>query len=93
MEKDTDETEGDTYLSDVAFTGTGDQNASGISFNCQTPEDAKGSLLLRLEFGSPNDPSAATATVTTTYDYTSSFLFIPYDRRAVFSDSFSLQME
>lgn len=90
IEHDAESVEGDEELVEVAFTGTGDTNSSGISFICTTPDDAKGTLRLRLDFGTPNDPSEATATIVTESDYVASFLFIPYDRIASFSDSYRL---
>ena len=47
------------------------------------------SLTLRL--GSPDDPTAATAEVTTSFAHTGSFLFIPYDETLTYTDVFSLR--
>lgn len=47
------------------------------------------SLTLRL--GGPDDPTSATAEVTTSYARTGSFLFIPYDETLTYTDVFSLR--
>lgn len=90
---DVDGSQGDTAFESVSFTGTQDPRSSGISFICTTPEDAKGGLRLRLDFGTPEDPNAANATITTTSDYQSTFIVFPYEREARFEDSFSLTKE
>lgn len=91
LSADAEATEGDAALSAVPFQGTlVDGGAQDISFACTTPEDARGSVTLTLTFGTPEDPTAATATLTTTHAYTATFLLIPYQREATFSDTYVL---
>lgn len=86
-------TDGDSLVTDVPFEGAADAGADSISFTCTTPEDASGSVELRLVFGTPEDPSLATATVTTRRTYEATFLLFPYEREAWFSDTFVLTQE
>lgn len=90
LSRDAEGSEDDVQLTDVPFSGTIDATSTGIAFDCTTPEDAKGALALRLEFGTQSDPSAARATVITSSSYESAFLFIPYEREARFADSYTL---
>ena len=85
--------EGDVQLTDVAFSGTAVEGEAGFSFLCTLPDDAGGGGELNLVFGPSEDPDGARATVTTYHTYTTSFLFIPYERDAVFSDTFVLTRE
>ena len=88
-----DATEGDTLLEGVRFQGLLQDDAEGIRFVCSTPESAEGSVVLYLAFGAADDPTAASATLTTTHTYTATFLLIPYQRDATFSDTFVLTRE
>ena len=87
---DADNNAEDVAVTDVSFEGKVDATSSGISFTCTTPEDARGRLTLRLDFGSPDNPESATASLTSEFDYEDILLFIPYDRTATFTDSFTL---
>lgn len=88
--EDAETSDGDAGLEDVTFTGSLDSSSSGISFTCTTPEDTRGVVTLRLDFGEPDDPSAARATLTTTSAYEDVFLFVPYQREARYADTYSL---
>ena len=85
--------DGDTELTDVPFTGTSVQGEAGLSFMCTLPDDAAGGAEMNLVFGPADDPDGAHATVTTYHTYTDSFLFIPYERQAIFSNTFVLTRE
>ena len=90
LSADADSAEGDTRLSDVHFTGTFVEDTSSIVFLCKTPEDASGSVQLTLVFGLLDDPTAATATLTTTHQYWTTFLLIPFEHEVTYSDTFAL---
>ena len=85
--------EGDTQLTDVPFTGAPVSGEAGLSFLCTIPDDAGGGGEMNLVFGPADDPDGAHATITTYHTYTTSFLFIPYEREAIFSDTFALTRE
>lgn len=83
--------EGDTPLDGVAFTATLVEEGEGaLVFEGTLPEDVGGTISVQLTFGSAEDPSRATARVTTTYDHTGSFLFFPYDETFTYTDLFTL---
>jgi len=94
LSADSQETEGDTQLTEVPFTGTLVETSPGLTFTCTTPEAAEGVLELQLTFGSEASPTAVSATLTTKHDYVATILlFIPYDEEATFSDTFVLSRE
>lgn len=91
-----DATEGDQPLSQVAFRGTLDTDASTdgtLAFDCTTPDATDGTVTLRLQFGSADDASAVTATLTTTHPYQETVIFVPIDRTATFADQYTLTKE
>lgn len=91
--EDVNESEGDTELVDVPFSGTLLHQGDGITFSCHTPEDALGTVTLTLAFGTGEDPSAAIATLSTKHIYDATFLLFVYDREATFTDTFVLTRE
>ena len=92
-ESDQQAMDGDTQLTDVPFSGTSVSGEAGLSFMCTLPEDASGGAEMNLVFGPTDDPDGAHATITTYHTYTTTFLFIPYERQAIFSDTFVLTRE
>ena len=108
LEDDASTTEGDTTLESVPFSGTlhstsdsddiltlltgTEEEAAGIVFDCTVQDVTGGSVALTLTFGQTTDPDAATATLSSTFDYRDTFLLIvPYDRQSSFADTFILQ--
>ena len=84
--------DGDAVFQDVPFTATLVDDADGsLVFEATLPEDVDGVVSLTLRLGSAEDPTSATAEVTTTYTHTGSFLFFPYDETLSYTDVFSLR--
>nr|WP_314639518.1 hypothetical protein [uncultured Olsenella sp.] len=90
-ERDSTGCDGDSALESLAFTGTLQDGSDGLVFDCETADDVRGSVSLRLEFGNAQNPSAATATLVSTHDYQDSFLLVPYQRTARYEDEFVLR--
>lgn len=83
--------EGDLALEGVAFTARLESDdEEGLVFVATLPEDVGGTSTLTLRFGTAQDPSAAVAELASSYSYDDSFLFIPYERTAAYTDTFSL---
>lgn len=93
LEQDVDTYEGDRAIEEVPFTGNLTSGGAGLTFECTTPEDASGSVSFVLTFGQSNDPSSALATVTTRHVYTETFLFIPFEYEAAFTDTYALSKQ
>ena len=110
LDVDASATEGDTTLESVPFSGTlhssagiddildlllePEPEAAGIVFDCTVQDVTGGSVALTLTFGQATDPDAATATLSSAFDYKDTFLLIvPYDRQSSFVDTFVLQKE
>lgn len=83
---------GDTMFQEVPFTATlVDDEGGTLVLEATLPEDVDGVVSLTLQLGGPDDPTSATAEVTTSYARTGSFLFIPYDETLTYTDVFSLR--
>ena len=87
--------DGDTNLDAVPFSATlvgGHNEATGsdLTFVATLPEDVGGTVTLTLGFGTEDDPGEVVALVQTTYPYTGSILFIPYEETLTYTDVFSL---
>lgn len=84
--------DGDSLFQEVPFTATLVDDEDGtLVLEATLPEDVDGVVSLTLRLGSPDDPTAATAEVTTSFAHTGSFLFIPYDETLTYTDVFSLR--
>lgn len=82
---------GDLAFSDVPVTATLTDDADGtLVLETTLPEDVDGTVSITLRLGEKDDPSAATAEVTTTYPHTGSFLFIPYEETLSYTDVYAL---
>lgn len=93
--QDSESCEGDAAFKDVAFSATlvggrDEDTGSDLTFVATLPEDVGGTVTITLSFGTEEDPSRVTAQVKTTYPYTGSFLFIPYDETITYTDTFVL---
>lgn len=83
---------GDTMFQEVPLTATlVDDEGGTLVLEATLPEDVDGVVSLTLRLGGPDDPTSATAEVTTSYARTGSFLFIPYDETLTYTDVFSLR--
>ncbi|MGN0077065.1 MAG: hypothetical protein ACI38Z_08845 [Parafannyhessea sp.] len=92
---DVDSSDGDWQLTDVTFEGTrvgekDDPTGSTYAFELTTPEDSQGTIVAWVGFGSDDDPTRAVARVTCTHTEQESFLLIPYDATATYTDVFTL---
>ena len=95
---DVDSSDGDERLSGVTFEGErtargDDPTDSTYAFRLTTPDDSQGTIELRLGFGSDDDPTRAVARVTCTHTSRESFLLIPYDATATYTDVFLLSRQ
>lgn len=85
--------DGDTTFADAVLTADyvdGGTTSSDLAFFAELPDQAEGSVSVTLEFGTTDDADAVVAIVETTYEYTESFLFIPYSETAVYKDTYLL---
>lgn len=94
-DSDVDSSDGDQQLSGVTFEGTrvgekDDPTDSTYAFKLTTPDDSQGTIVVQLGFGSGDDPTRAVARVTCTHTEQESFLLIPYDATATYTDVFTL---
>ncbi len=94
-EKDASSTDGDVELEDVEFTatlldGTDEVTGSNLAFTGTVVADDDTLVSITIGFGTEDDASAITAVVTTTYTYTETLLFIPYDKTVTYTDTYSL---
>lgn len=92
---DVDSSDGDQQLTGVTFEGTrvgekDDPTGSTYAFKLTTPDDSQGTIVVQLGFGSDDDPTRAVARVTCTHTEQESFLLIPYDATATYTDVFTL---
>ncbi|MCH4083336.1 MAG: hypothetical protein LKF00_03060 [Olsenella sp.] len=92
---DVDSSDGDQQLTGVTFEGTragekDDPTDSTYAFRLATPDDSQGTIVVQLGFGSDDDPTRAVARVTCTHTEQESFLLIPYDATATYTDVFTL---
>ena len=83
--------DGDVALGEVSFTARLESDDEGLVFVAKLPEDVGGDATLTLRFGTSEDPSAATAEVRSEFTYDDAILFIPYERTATYTDSFTLR--
>ncbi|MCI1289357.1 MAG: hypothetical protein LKG35_06010, partial [Olsenella sp.] len=67
-----------------------DPTDSTYAFRLATPDDSQGTIVVQLGFGSDDDPTRAVARVTCTHTEQESFLLIPYDATATYTDVFTL---
>lgn len=81
---------GDAKLGEVSFTARLEDGEEGLSFVVELPEDLGGHAALTLRFGTEEDPSAVVAQLRSEFTYDDAILFIPYERTATYTDSFSL---
>lgn len=82
---------GDLAFEDVPFTATLVDDADGtLVLEATLPEDVGGTTTLTLRLGEKDNPSAATAETTTSYQHTGSFLFFPVEETLTYTDVFSL---
>ncbi len=94
--QDSESCEGDTAFDEVSFSATlvggrDEDTGSDLTFVATLPEDVGGTVTITLSFGTEEDPSRVVAQVKTTYPYTGSFLFIPYDETITYTDTFVLE--
>ncbi len=99
LSKDQDATEGDEVLEDFPFAGTistahDDATGSDLNIACTTSGTARGEISFTLSFGTDDDPSSATARVTSTHTYEEMYLFMfPHKVYSRFTDSYALFRE
>lgn len=88
---DTEGCAGDLALVDVPFTATLVDDEDGtLVLEAALPEDVGGTTTLTLRLGEKDDPSAATAELTASYQHTGSFLFFPVEETLTYTDVFTL---
>lgn len=99
LEEDVDADKDDEFVEGIEFAGTlqTDYSAvtdSSINIACTTAGGAHGTLEFVLSFGTSIDPSAAVASVTTTYDYNEQvIMFLSRQTTASFTDTYTLARE
>lgn len=95
-ERDVDASDGDESVRGVTFEGerldpADDPTDSTYAFELTTPQDARGTITVIVGFGSADDADRAVARVTCSHTSKESFLLIPYDATATYTDAFTLQ--
>lgn len=89
--QDTEGCAGDLELVNVPFTATLVDDADGtLVLEATLPEDVGGTTSLTLRLGEKDNPTAATAEVTSSYQHTGSFLFFPVEETLTYVDVFTL---
>ncbi len=89
--QDTEGCAGDLELVNVPFTATLVDDADGtLVLEATLPEDVGGTTSLTLRLGEKDNPTAATAEVTSSYQHTGSFLFFPVEETLTYTDVFTL---
>ena len=100
--RDARSTSGDAALTDVALTLTcGGESDGTLVFTGTLPDQAGGTVTVELDFGgsdgaggaSDATTDAAVAKVTTTYESTTSFLFIPHTETLTYTDTYLLRKQ
>lgn len=91
--RDAKSSKGDERLQKVALTAAyvEDSPADGLVFRGTLPDQPSGTVEVELEFGVGGDPTAVVAKVTTRYEHTTSFFFIPYSDTVTFADTYLLR--
>lgn len=93
--EDAESCEGDSTFEDIPFTATlvggkSEVTGSDLNFVATLPEEVGGTVTVTLGFGVDGDPTRVVAVVQTTYPYTGSFLFIPFEETITYSDTYAL---
>ncbi len=92
--RDSRSQEGDEALVDVPLTATCESESDGATvFTGTLPDQAGGTMTVELDFGGSEDATAATAKVTTSYESTTSFLFIPRTETLTYTDTYLLRKQ
>lgn len=90
-ERDAESCAGDLSLDAVPFTATLVSSEDGtLVLEATLPEDVGGTTTLTLRLGEKDNPSAATAELTSSYQHTGSILFFPIEQTLTYTDVFSL---
>ena len=94
-EKDEDKDGGDKVFESIEIplvlqTSPSQLINGDIVFQGALPETAGGIVTVAIAFGTPADPEAVAAVVKTEHSYDSSFIGIPFERQAVWNDSYIL---
>ena len=97
-QQDADASDGDEAISGVTFEGerldpADDPTHSTYAFELTTPEDARGTISVVVGFGAADNADRAVARVTCSHTSKESFLLIPYDATATYTDTFTLQRQ
>ena len=91
--RDAKTSKGDEELQKVALTAAyvEDSAEDGLVFRGTLPDQPSGTVEVELEFGVGGDPTAVVAKVTTRYEHTTSFFFIPYSDTVTYTDTYLLR--
>lgn len=91
--RDAKSSKGDEGLQKVALTAAyvEDSAENGLAFRGTLPDQPSGTVEVELEFGVGGDPTAIVAKVTTRYEHTTSFFFIPYSDTVTYTDTYLLR--
>lgn len=91
--RDTKSSKGDEGLQKVALTAAyvEDSAEDGLVFRGTLPDQPSGTVEVELKFGVGGDPAAVVAKVTTRYERTTSFFFIPYSDTVTYTDTYLLR--
>ena len=91
--RDAKSSKGDERLQKVALTAAyvEDSAEDGLVFRGTLPDQPSGTVEVELEFGVGGDPTTVVAKVTTRYEHTTSFLFIPYSDTVTYTDTYLLR--
>lgn len=91
--RDAKSSKGDEGLQKVALTAAyvEDSAEDGLVFRGTLPDQPSGTVEVELEFGVGGDPTTVIAKVTTRYEHTTSFLFIPYSDTVTYTDTYLLR--
>ena len=91
--RDAKSSKGDERLQKVDLTAAyaEDSAEDGLVFRGTLPDQPSGTVEVELEFGVGGDPTTVVAKVTTRYEHTTSFLFIPYSDTVTYTDTYLLR--
>lgn len=91
--RDAKSSKGDEGLQKVALTAAyaEDSAEDGLVFRGTLPDQPGGTVEVELKFGVGGDPATVVAKVTTSYERTTSFFFIPYSDTVTYTDTYLLR--